>query len=116
MVESFPGEDVKVLDRYYPVTLARPDLDLGLERRERDRRVRWVDDETRPAVDDRQILVLTIARRTAVATVLVAGDATPELPATGSLTEVSAERSHLAQGRRADDRTRLRQGCVSLTN
>src|SRR6476619_7288347 len=73
-----------------------------------------MDDVAGPAVDDRVILVLAFACRTAVAPVLVTGDAATEVPATWSLAKVSADRSHLPQRRRSDNGAGLREDAIPL--
>ncbi len=54
-----------------------------------------------PRVEDREILILAILRGARRSAVLETGDPAPEVPAARTLAEISADRAHVPQRRRA---------------
>src|SRR6266567_4543443 len=62
---------------------------------------------TRSAVEDREILILAVDRWARRAAILVTAHAASKIPAARTLTEIPADRPHVAQRRRSDELARL---------
>jgi hypothetical protein len=80
------------------------------------RRVRRVDDVARTAAEDRVVLVLSRRGGARVAPVLVAGEATSEVPAARTLTKIARNRPHGAERGRSDALAGLGECTESLAD
>src|SRR6185503_1153793 len=90
-VHPFRREDVELLDGNRAISPGPRDVNRGFECGQGHRRIRWMHDMTGTAAEDRVVLILAFGRRTRVAPTLEARDSRAQIPAAGSLAQVSAD-------------------------
>src|SRR6185503_5378848 len=70
VIHPLAWQHVELGDRHRAATADRRELDARVERRQRHRRIGWMHDVARPAVENREILILAMRGRTARSAVL----------------------------------------------
>ncbi len=102
--------------RHEPLARRPDNAERCVERDQRRRRVRRMDNVARPAAEDRMELILSVGRKTGVPAVLEAGKIIPEIPAPRALADIARQRADVPDLRRRDAAGRFRQNAVLLTD